>query len=510
MLGILPGFGLEMSVSPRLARDCFVKARPGRRVLGYNDPIRAGNPIDGKSVRVLAIEGSPPAGSVPFGPYAIERMHEMNSATSSAIAWFVPLAVFCPALSTQAAPPPQYHSTLIDGVGIFDNSHSAEINASGMVVGYLTGTIPPSAPVRGFLFDGQSTIDIGDVGQATCGTFVPYVEARSINDAGDIVGYMEFDSAEFGCENHGFILQNGVFTDLFPLVDARDINNNGQMVGLVRELLPQGGFQFIPVFWDGGVITEFGSPPGAASFFPWSVSNSGVAVGYTSVGQHPIGLPINAPFLWENGQFTQLNLTFAGDDLGSVAFKMTDNGLVLGESHRLGPNGQTRRGIIWQNGQITDVINPFQRGAANSFWAVDINSSGDVVGISWDVDGGPFNANRAALYHDGVVWDLNLLVPPNDPAAEEMYYTAAINEAGVIVTVDWIGCCGRVLTPQLAGDGDFDGDLDLDDHHRFSLCSTGPDVPFQLNQCDPVDFDHDMDVDLGDFQYFQIAFGSGQ
>ena len=77
----------------------------------------------------------------------------------------------------------------------------------------------------------------------------------------------------------------------------------------------------------------------------------------------------------------------------------------------------------------------------------------------------------------------------------------------------------------LCGDGDSDGDVDLDDLPRFHACLTGPvcaapgipcvppawtEPPWNLGlqDCLMMDTDYDSEVDLADFGGFQAVFGS--
>jgi hypothetical protein len=60
------------------------------------------------------------------------------------------------------------------------------------------------------------------------------------------------------------------------------------------------------------------------------------------------------------------------------------------------------------------------------------------------------------------------------------------------------------------GDGDSDGDVDLDDHAEFATCLTGPGAVSAAEGCEDYDFDLDHDVDLSDFAAFLEAFSGAR
>lgn len=56
------------------------------------------------------------------------------------------------------------------------------------------------------------------------------------------------------------------------------------------------------------------------------------------------------------------------------------------------------------------------------------------------------------------------------------------------------------------GDGDYDGDVDLDDHALFTDCMSGEGVPYPQMSCNAFDGDDDQDVDLRDGSGMQQHF----
>lgn len=93
-----------------------------------------------------------------------------------------------------------------------------------------------------------------------------YTQPRGINNAGVIVG-------AFGSNSHGFVLQNGVFTELLGPDGSTaipfGINSSNQMVGTESG----GGF-----FYSGGTFTTI-AVPGAQGTEPNSINDSGIIVG---------------------------------------------------------------------------------------------------------------------------------------------------------------------------------------------------------------------------------------
>lgn len=96
---------------------------------------------------------------------------------------------------------------------------------------------------------------------------------------------------------------------------------------------------------------------------------------------------------------------------------------------------------------------------------------------------------------------------PDDPNSSFRYYLdnsmSQILAAGYEVTND----PGQIDTICWNGDGDLDGDsdVDLDDYIAFEQCLAGPAVPVSPG-CEVADLRNDGDVDLEDFADFQTVF----
>ncbi len=107
------------------------------------------------------------------------------------------------------------------------SSYALSINSAAQVVGFAFGT---SGYPHGFLWDGQSMIDLGTLGG-------PQSVAFGINDAGEVVGYSQVPSGEF----HAFVwtAESGM-VDLGTLPGgtvsyAQQINTNGLTAGIALD-----------------------------------------------------------------------------------------------------------------------------------------------------------------------------------------------------------------------------------------------------------------------------------
>ena len=63
--------------------------------------------------------------------------------------------------------------------------------------------------------------------------------------------------------------------------------------------------------------------------------------------------------------------------------------------------------------------------------------------------------------------------------------------------------CVFLLTPRVAPDLDYDGDVDGDDTDAFQACATGPAAGPPADGCSEADFDDEGDVDQSDFGILQ-------
>jgi probable HAF family extracellular repeat protein len=233
----------------------------------------------------------------------------------------------------------------------------------------------------------------------------PGSAALFVNDSGEVVGVSEistidpfgfvgFDSGGFPAIR-GFVFENGKMTQLSTLggYDAlANANNNLGQVGGTAEL-------------GGGIDPSVGFVP-----------------------SHPV--------TWTNGKI--LDLGTLGGKFGFVE-SMNSNGQVSGISTLAGEGHS--HGFIWQNGVMTDV------------GTLPGDTDSDVSQINNTGEGVGFSANsismRATVLRNGLMTDLNTLVPPN--SGYELVGSTGNNDVGQIVVVALVAATGEIhavlLTP---------------------------------------------------------------
>jgi probable HAF family extracellular repeat protein len=246
-------------------------------------------------------------------------------------------------------------------------SDARGINDAGFVVCY---SLNRSSSYRGFLWN-PATKKMSDLG--TLGGSASY--AYAINNASPQqiagAGYTAGDAAL-----HAFLYTNGVKTDLGTLGGtnsaAYGVNDQAQVVG------------------GADMSTGFPGFNGPTHAFSWSAA----------------------------GRMTDLG-TLGGST--SYAYAVNNSGQVVGTSNTTGDAGTTP--VMWQGGQIADLKTFGGPGGA----ALGINTLGQVVG--WAEN--PYSVRLAFLWQNGVLSDLNKLLPTN--SGWQLFQATAISSNGAIV-----------------------------------------------------------------------------
>jgi probable HAF family extracellular repeat protein len=276
------------------------------------------------------------------------------------------------------------------------------VNSRGQVVGLATNTIPDNfslfgtTQARAFVWQNGVMQDLGTLGGTDA-------VAALVNERGQIVGESYTSSARSAyCMNLGFALSTGAF------------------------------------LWEHGTMNNLGSFGGTCTFAT-DLNNQGQVVGLSTT----TGDQFQHAFLWNHGSLNGLPNTLGGNNGAAIA--LNNAGDVVGWASL--PGDQDIHASLWQNDSMTDLGtvdgDPCSLGSS-------INATGQVIGVS--VPACDFSQSRAFLWEDGLIVDLNTLIPPDST----LYLTTpeTINDRG-----------------EIAGVGlDSNGD-----EHAFLLIPCGPD-----------------------------------
>ena len=217
--------------------------------------------------------------------------------------------------------------------------------------------------------------------------------------------------------------------------EANQVNRRGDIVGFAENTTPDPNcpapqkFQFEPVLWQQGEIQQLptigGDPDGVAM----AINDNGQVAGASGTcapfNQNTLlNIQPNHALLWETGTVIDLgNLGGTAKGFGNLAFNINNQGQVVGVS---GVRGDANfHGFLWTKATGMQDIGTLQ-GDANST-AIGINDSGDVVGVSLSANFIP----RAYLRQNGIMTDLNTLVPASSPLS--LLLACSINASGQIV-----------------------------------------------------------------------------
>ncbi len=341
------------------------------------------------------------------------------------------------------AAPPQRSYTVTD-LGAVGNPPGQPyfVTNNGMVSGAATAANGAMHAV--FWYKGQK-IDIGAPGLGG-----PNSTALGVNERGQFVGEAESsapNSEDFcGFNAYGFpsdtaclpfLWQNGVMTKLPTLGGANGIantiNNRGDVVGNAENDTKDPGcpvFQFKPVIWENGKIqplpTYAGDPVGAAL----AINDNGQAVGISgpcSAFNPNLGLYLvdAHALLWENGVVTDLGSLGgpAGTFGGNHACAINNKGQVVGHSDLTGDT--TFHAYVWTRETGMKDLETLPGDFASL--ALGINDKGEIVGASLSAT----FSERAVLWENDVMTDLNTLIPAN--SALYLQQAESINASGQIV-----------------------------------------------------------------------------
>jgi len=328
---------------------------------------------------------------------SVRENHDMRPSRSISALGIATLALILLSVNGQraATPPGPYIVTDLGTLGTVQSAQAYDINDAGQTVGY--------AGNHAFVWQNSVLTDLGTLGGNAS-------IARAINTFGQIAGQATLASSSL---SHAVLWDNGAKIDLTPgsasSSTANGINDSRQIV-----LNTSNNTAFL---WQNGVLTDLGSLGGGGSFVQ-DINNAGQAVGSSAA----------RAFLWQNGVMTDLGVLPGGGDDESGAAAINSIGQIVGSSGHtnLDTYEITSRSFLYDHGVMTAL--PV---ASSESYAGDINDSGVIVGTMRA--GGGVSPWHAYIYADGVVTDLNSLIPPGSDL--HLLNATAINNAGQIVGV---------------------------------------------------------------------------
>jgi probable HAF family extracellular repeat protein len=285
--------------------------------------------------------------------------------------------------------------------------------------------------------------------------------ATDINQRGQIAGNATNATPDSYCffgtaQQRAFLWENGQMQDLGTLGgtcvsvgQVEILNDNGQVVGTsTTSTIPNpltGVPPWDPFVWEQGKgMTDLGSLGGAYGVAD-SINNRGQIIGQSSIASDPgacDGFPDNGDlnchaFFWDQGVLTDLTTSTIG---GNPQFLtgLNDAGEIIGSGSF--PDAASDA-FLWRNGVATDLghLTDCYSGA------LAINSETQVVGLTISCDG---NTNRAFLWENGSMVDLNTLIPQG--SSLELAGATGIDDRGEIVGIGVLGngdSRGFVLIP---------------------------------------------------------------
>jgi probable HAF family extracellular repeat protein len=250
----------------------------------------------------------------------------------------------------------------------------------------ITGSSATATGLDAFLYSGGTMHDLGNLGGASSGlalnnlghvaggagvlglTNQPFLfrngslsalglpagansgQANSVNDSDQVVGEFVTGARRTAVE-HAFLWQNGTFADLGALggsgAYALAIDDAGQIVGAAAN----SSGEFEAFLWQNGVMTGLGILPGGYSSAAAAINHSGAVVGSSSTSN-----ALSDAVLFENGNVINLGVPPGFPFMSSSANAINDSGVIVGTTST-GGRRPTTHAFIFQNGVITDLNN---------------------------------------------------------------------------------------------------------------------------------------------------------
>ncbi|HEX8521246.1 MAG TPA: hypothetical protein VF669_03250 [Tepidisphaeraceae bacterium] len=332
---------------------------------------------------------------------------------------------------------PTYTVTNIGTLG-GTSSSANDINNRGQVVG---GSTDASGASRAFLFENGTIRDLGNP------PFNPVVNAKDILNNGDI--FVSGANADNPNNPRLFRWRDNDYDELGTLIGGNEITVQGAAdpdfvtgYGSALEGTQRAFIRHENFYNTLGTLGGFGSVGQAINSKGHTAGYSGTASGNTHafVYTGPVGRDVTVGPLQDLG-------TLGGSS--SQANSINERDQIVGQSSI---NAQsTAHAFLYENGRMKDLgtFTSPRTGTGSSSFANDINNLGDIVGYVQAAGGAtPYTA---FLYRDGVMQDLNALIPAS--SGWDLWFASAINDSGQIVGSGTFNGAPRafLLTPGSGG-----------------------------------------------------------
>jgi probable HAF family extracellular repeat protein len=325
---------------------------------------------------------------------------------------------------------------------------------NGLVAG--VSSVPGGALHATVWYKGQ-ILDI-----ARTGLGGPNSWTLDVNERGQAAGVAETSTSDdenfcaffSGFQCLPFIWRTGVMAELptlgGPNGGVSAISSGGEMVGVAQNSVADPSciapiqHHFQAVKWDAkGEIHELLPLSGDTVGFGFWMNASGQVVGTSGscANTQPIGVVVGPhAVLWEKDGSAHELPSLGGTvntsliAVGNRAIAINNRGQMVGGSAL--PDNTTAHAVLWPN--RTSILDLGTLPGDSNSAALSINNQGDVVGVSNDPSGNP----RAFLWQDGVMHDLNELVPTDSPIY--LLFAAGIDSRGEIAGWGVVKSTGEV------------------------------------------------------------------
>jgi probable HAF family extracellular repeat protein len=329
------------------------------------------------------------------------------------------------------------------------SSSGNTINNLGWALG--GANLPGDATQHATLWIEGLKLDLGTLGGPNSDIVWP-----NMNDRGEIVGISETSDVDplgeaFSCpavfnnpSGHsciGFVWQNGTMTALPTLggnnAIAAAVNNRGQAVGWAENTVhdptcvaPQ-VLQFKAVIWGPkkGQIEQLAPLPGDPDSAATGINDQGQVVGISGTCENAIGAySAKHAVLWQDGN--PIDIGTLGGAGWNTPMAINNRGQVAGFANLPGDvvNGRLHlnfHAFLWTKARGMQDLKTLPGDAISE--ATAINDEGQVLGVSFRAG---FAHPRAFLWQDGVMTDLNTLIPSDSNLY--LISTGGINNRGEI------------------------------------------------------------------------------